>query len=190
MSTRERAVPNVTGRARRRARARGAAMLEGIIVITTMLVFLGLIVWTRKSYGMKLDLQQSTRSSVLYYASHGCTGNGSFEVGGSAPSGSPEAEAVAGKANVPNRTAASRTWNTANATNHGSSSWQAVWDVNAKDGAGGAIDLQKQTLTREITAASKVTCNEKKYANAWTAWFEFGVDFAARGLGGVGDLFR
>ena len=83
----------------RRARSRGAAMVEGVIVISTMLVFLGAIVYTRKSYGMKLDLQQQTRSNVLYYASHGCTGSGgSSNAGGSVTTGSPEAESAAGKA--------------------------------------------------------------------------------------------
>ena len=164
-------------------------MIEAIVVITTMLVFLGLIVWTRKSYGMKLDLQQTTRSNTLYFASHGCTGGGASAGGGGSGPTSSEAEKIAGKANVPNSAAASRTWNTANATASGSSSWQAVWDTNA-NGQAGSIHLQKGGLSRPISAASKVTCNEKKYDNQWMAWFQFGVDFVARGMGGVGDLFR
>ena len=56
-------------------RVRGAAMVESVIVISTLLVFMGLIVFMRKSYGAKLDIQQTTRANVLYYASHGCTGD-------------------------------------------------------------------------------------------------------------------
>ena len=165
-------------------------MIEGVIVISTMLVFMGLIVWTRKSYGMKLDLQQQTRSNVLYYASHGCEGaGGSSQAGGTVDDGgSPEAESAAGRSNVPNRAAASRTYNTASASVSGTSSWQTVWDVNA--GGGGGLNLQRQGLSREISAASKVTCNEKQYDNQWTAWFEFAADWVGRGFGGVGDLFR
>ena len=40
-------------------------MIEAVIVISTMVVFMGLIVFTRKAYGMTLDLQQQTRSNTL-----------------------------------------------------------------------------------------------------------------------------
>jgi hypothetical protein len=52
------------------------------------------------------------------------------------------------------------------------------------------MDLQKHTLTRSLSAKSKVTCNEKKYDNQWTAWMQFGIDFVSRGFGGLGDLFQ
>jgi hypothetical protein len=181
----------IRSRLRRRIGARGAAMIEGVIVVTTMLVFMGLIVWTRKSYGMKLDLQQQTRSNVLYYASHGCTGaNASDAPSGTVDGSGSEAENAAQKSNVPNKAAASRTFNTASASANDTSSWQTVWDVNATGGQGSSINLQKQSLSRPISAASKVTCNEKKYDNQWLAWFQFGVDFVSRGFGGVGDLFK
>jgi Flp pilus assembly protein TadG len=173
----------------RRTRARGAAMIEGVIVISTMLVFMGLIVYVRKAYGTKLDLQQTTRANVLYYASHGCTGSaGTASEGTGSSDGSREAENVAKKTNVPNKAAASRKWNTASATGSETVSWQTVWDVNAQ--RGGAIDLQKQKLSRQINASSTVTCNEKKYDSQWKAWYQFGADFVARGFGGVGDLFK
>jgi hypothetical protein len=182
---------HIRTRLKRRIGRRGAAMVEGVIVVSTMLLFMGLIVWTRKSYGMKLDLQQQTRSNVLYYASHGCEGAGATSApGGTVDGSSPEAQNAANKSNVPNKAAASRTYNTASATANGTSDWQTAWDVNARGGQGGEINLQKQSLSRPISAASKVTCNEKKYDNQWTAWFKFGVDFVGRGFGGVGDLFQ
>ena len=51
-------------------------MAEGIIVISVMLGFLGLIVWVRMAYGTKLDYQQLTRSTTLYSASHACESEG------------------------------------------------------------------------------------------------------------------
>jgi hypothetical protein len=167
-------------------------MIEGVIVISTMLVFLGLIVFVRKAYGAKLDLQQQTRANVLYYSSHGCTGS----VGPqptleekSTIGGSRQAENAASKSQVAGKEAASRTWNTANAKANMTVSWVAVWDTNATTTKGGAINLQKHRLDRQISAASTVTCNEKKYDSQWQAWMQFGIDLVSRG-GGVGDLFQ
>jgi hypothetical protein len=162
-------------------------MIEGVIVVSTMLVFLGLIQFTRQSYGKKLDLQQQTRSTTMFFASHGCEGDNGG--GGDAPSGSKEAENAAGKSNVPNKAAASRHYNTASTSASDSASFQAIWDNNA-DGTNRPMDLQKHTLTRSLSAKSKVTCNEKKYDNQWTAWMQFGIDFVGRGFGGLGDLFQ
>lgn len=179
---------------RSRARSRGAAMVEGIIVISTFLVFMGLIVWSRKAYGMKLDEQMGTRSSVMYFASHGCEGGvpgpGVSLGSNSAPTDSREAaESGAGKASVPNKKAADRQWNSASSVSDKTASWQTVWDVNAR-GQNASIQYGKQSLVSKIHAESHVTCNEKKYDNQWTAWFQFGLDFVKRGFGGVGDLFR
>lgn len=183
---------HIRKRIQRHAGSRGAAMIEGVIVVTTMLVFLGLIVWTRQAYGMKLDLQQQTRSNVLYYASHGCTGAGGHsQIGGTVNNEEAAAtEKIADKAKLPEASAASRTFNTASSSANSTSNWQTVWDKNAEGGQDSSINLQKQGLSRPVSAASKVTCNEKRYNSQWTAWFEFGVDWVGRGLGGVGDLFR
>lgn len=166
-------------------------MIEGIIVVSTMLVFMGLITYTRQGYGMKMDLQQATRANTFYYASHGCEGDTSgAESEGSGPApGNGTAENAANKSSVPNKAAASRSYNTASATSNGSTSFQYVFDANA-NGGNQSINYQKKQGKRTITAASKVTCNEKKYDNQWTAWFQFGVDFVSRGFGGVGDLFK
>lgn len=59
----------------RRVRAshvRGAAMLEGIVVIVVMFLFLGMNMWAYKAYGGKIDQANSTRRDALYYASHNC----------------------------------------------------------------------------------------------------------------------
>jgi hypothetical protein len=49
-------------------------------VIPVLLVFLGLIVFTYKSYNVKLDIQTRSRASALYYASHNCEGSVSTNV--------------------------------------------------------------------------------------------------------------
>jgi len=174
----------------KRTRERGAAMLEGILVVSTMLVFLGLIVYARNAYVTKLDLQQRTRSNVLYYSSHGCTGEGgTAKESTSFGDGSRIVEIVAGKMNTDESGAASRKWNTASASAQKSLSWRAVWDANAERQKEG-IDLRQHRFTRRIGADSTVTCNEKAYSSQWSAWYKFAGDFFKRGLGGVGDLFR
>lgn len=57
---------------RTRRRQRGAAMVEAIVVMGTMLVFLGMNMWAYKAYGGKIDQMNSTRRDALYFASHTC----------------------------------------------------------------------------------------------------------------------
>jgi hypothetical protein len=57
---------------RRRRDARGAAMVEAIVIMCAMLVFFGLNTWAYKAYGGKIDQMSSTRRDALYYASHSC----------------------------------------------------------------------------------------------------------------------
>ena len=166
-------------------------MVEGIIVISTMLIFLGLIVWTRQAYGMKLDMQQRTRSDVLYYASHGCEngggGIGQSGGGGTVPGDNPAAPA-AQRSGLPDSAAVNRSWNSASGTLSGTANWQAVWDTNAR-GQNASIQYGKLALTSNVSAASAVTCNEKKYGSQLIAWARFGIDMVRSG-GGFMDLFR
>ncbi len=186
----------ITVSARRRLRhhagARGAAMIESVIVISTMLIFLGLIVWTRQAYGMKLDMQQRTRSDTLYFASHGCEnaggGIGQMGRGGTVPGDGGPAANAAGKSGLPDAAAVNRSWNSASGSLSGTANWQAVWDQNARGGNAG-ISYGKMPLASNVSALSAVTSNEKKYKSQLTAWFQFGVDFLKSG-GGVMGLFR
>jgi hypothetical protein len=172
-----------------RSRTRGAAMVEGVIVVATMLVFMGFIQYTRQAYGTKLDLQMATRANTLYFASHGCEGaadGASVGAGSGQGVGGGPAQNAANKSTVPGGQAASRSWNSASSSTQGSVNWQSVWDAN---NGKGNLNLTKQTGSRSISAGSKVTCNEKQYKSSWTAWAQFGMDFAMR-LGGAGDLFN
>ncbi len=174
-----------------RGRKRGAAMIESVIVISTMLIFLGLIVWTRQAYGMKLDMQQRTRSDVLYFASHGCenTGGGVGQAGGGGtiPGDNPAAGA-AQRSGLQDAAAVNRSWNSASGSLSGTANWQAVWDQNAR-GQNASINYGKLALKSNISAASAVTCNEKKYSSQLTAWAKFGLDMVKSG-GGLFDVFR
>lgn len=159
-------------------------MIEAVIVISTMLIFMGLIVWTRQAYGMKLDMQQQTRSNTFYYASQGCTGGAPS--GGAIPTQAGPVDNVAGQANLPGGEAVKRSWNTASGSLTGTANWQATFDQNARGGNGGSISYGKMPLASKVSAATAVTCNEPEYASQATAWFKFGLSMFRSG----GDLFR
>jgi hypothetical protein len=168
-------------------------MVEGIIVVSTMLIFMGLIIWTRQAYGMKLDMQQRTRSDVMFYASHGCenTGGGIGRPGGggTVPGNAGPAANAAGKTTNPDAAAVKRSWNSASATLRTTINSQATYDSNANGQNGRSIQYGKLALRTNVSADSVVTCNEKQYTSQLTAWFKFGMDFIKTGGGGA-DLFR
>jgi Flp pilus assembly protein TadG len=178
----------IKARHARRAKARGAAMVEAVIVMSVMLMFMGLIVWTRNSYAMKMDLQQETRSSSLYYASHACTGDknaASSERTGTVQDSSPEAETAAKKTNLAGAIAvASRAYNTARTVASGTSSFQAIWD------AAGGVNVRRQGLSRKVESSSKVTCNEPRFDGGFKDWIQFGISYLGGGLGAAGSLFK
>jgi len=189
-----------------RSKQRGAAMVEGIVVMTTMLVFLGMNIWAENVYGGKLDQASSTRRDVLYYASHGCDGTNSTDVDTYTQA---SLKGISGKAisteqlNVPppdaardraagqfNNTragggglsgAVSRDWNTAS----GGKGPQTV--TGAALVGEDSILVKKKQLAVDLGTNSWSACNEKKYDNAWTAFFEFGWDFLKTGAGA--DVF-
>jgi hypothetical protein len=60
--------------ARARARFRGAAMVEGAVVMPVLLMFLPLMTYIKLSYDAKLHNQSMTRTDVAYHAAHNCEG--------------------------------------------------------------------------------------------------------------------
>lgn len=152
-------------------------MVEGIVVISVMLGFLGLIQWARMAYGAKLDMQQQTRSDVLYNASHACEGG--------ADSGGSLGGAPAGGAGPTQGVGQSTTnWNVAKSSNSGSVSFSSIMDTNA---GSGAINYGRRQLVSNISAKSTCVCNEKKYENQLTAWISFGLNFLGN-AGGFASL--
>lgn len=65
----------MTTSSKKRAGQRGAAMVEAIVVMLTMLTFLGMNLFAVKAYGGKLDQATAVRRDVMYYATHNCAQN-------------------------------------------------------------------------------------------------------------------
>lgn len=164
-----------------RGRQRGAAMPEAIIVITTMLVFLGMIMFAQASYAQKIDLQTSTRSSVLFHASHACDGSGdgaSFQ-GQTADLGADtsQVEANASGLRDSERAGVTRDWGIARSEQTAEVTGTAI------------VNLERVRLRRSVGAKSAVACNERSYDNRWTGLIPFAVDFALRG-GGIANIVQ
>lgn len=162
-----------------RSRSRGAAMVEGIVIMTTMLVFLGTNVWAAKAYGGKLDQASETRRDVLYYASHSCDA----QIPGSAVTPSGQAIDPTGQNSVLD-SQASKQPGAAQAVNR---SWNTASTFKETTVSGYAVITTPRTgrdpLSASLRTGSWATCNEKRYDNPWTALFSFGWDFLRSGLG-------
>ena len=190
---------------RNRAKQRGAAMVEGIVVMTTMLVFLGMNLWAAKVYGGKLDQANSTRRDVLYYASHGCTETNAIDVDTyttSTLSGISGAAKSTENMNVP---PADGTRDQIGANFEGSAAGQGISgavsrDWNTASGGKGpqavsgealvgenSILVRKKAMSVNLGTNSYSACNEKTYDNQWTAFFQFSWDFLKTGAGA--DVF-
>jgi hypothetical protein len=172
----------ITTAARKRARARGAAMVEAIVIMTTMLVFLGMNVWAYKAYGGKIDQANSTRRDALYFASHSCEGaNGSdpdsYTVaalkgnrnsgGGSSLSLRGMVEAVRGGGGSFDLVGTARSEKGPTAV-----SGTAIINANPQ----GGIKLVKAPLTARLATASAVGCNEKPLGDKFIALLRLGKD--------------
>lgn len=62
-------------RSTKRSTRRGAAMVEAVVIMCTMLTFLGMNMFAVKAFGGKLDQTTSARRDVMYYATHNCKEN-------------------------------------------------------------------------------------------------------------------
>jgi hypothetical protein len=163
---------------RNRKRQRGAAMVEAAIVIPTMLVFLGLIMWVNKSYETKLDRQTATRASVLYYASKACDSKETPEsitkgletnTGASKEDASPampdgvdtgRADQQAGKVGGSQQAGISRDMQMVHAK---------PGDVSVTGTAITPLEAtSSKSLSISIHAEAEVACNEKVYGGFWS----------------------
>lgn len=173
----------VAGRRVPPRRTRGAALVEAAVVIPTLLVFLGLIMYVHKGYATKMDKQFGTRSGTLYYASHNCDGTAPDAtvpiVEDADPNaGDPaqqKADKAAGKLDANERAGIDRSLNLVRAK---PADTQLSPTHVVRDG-------QSYFLSRKIKAASEVACNERRYDNPWTSVFQFIVSYARSGGGFV-----
>jgi len=156
-------------------------MVEGIVVISVMLGFLGLIQWVQRAYGMKLDRQQDLRSDVLYNASHACSDSAKTEPGGQIAN-------QPGSGTGPNNGSAqySTSWNVAKATDTQQVSFFEIVDANATT-PGRGISLMKKQMTSTVKSRSTCICNEKKYDSQLTAWIQFAGNWF-KNAGGFASL--
>lgn len=184
---------NIVRRIQKRSGNRGAAMAEGIIVITTMLVFLGTTVFASRAYGGKVDQMTETRKDALFYASHHCDkqapqSQGTSPVAGTAngagSGNTGDLDAVSGRlqGGLPQTSATSRDWNMSQSSRSGTAQALASQNMTPTQG----ITLGRVLLTANIATTSYVGCNEQRYDNSWTALFEFGWDFLKSGAGVAG----
>lgn len=162
--------------AHKRIRARGAAMVEAAVVIPVMVIFLGLTVFTYRGYDEKLAQQTTTRSEVLYYASHNCEGAAPASVSKQGDSadvtdGDTSADGPGSKLRESERAGLDRNYNMASAQRSSVVRGTAV------------EDRRTIGLSRPISSMSKVACNEKRFDNRWTGIFGFIGGFARSGGG-------
>lgn len=150
---------------RKRKSRRGAALPEAAIVLPTMMVFLGAMAFSQRSYETKLDIQTGSRNSVLSYASNGCAGGGGAV---DLPADTSTVESMAGRLRSSEQAGVSRILNFAR--------------------SGSSKRVQEKSLARTVTASSAAVCNEKRYDNHWTALIEFALDFTRSGGGIVPGL--
>jgi hypothetical protein len=180
-------------------------MVEGIVVISTMLVFLGMNIWAAHAYGGKIDQANASRRDALYFASHACQGGGPTDVdtytqgsvggtaanGGGSESGGEEGDpagqnvASAIDARDPNMgvgSSISRSWNTAEVSRSGSVSGTAL--VGQDSAQNPSILVEKKNFTKNLATTSYTLCNEKVYESGWRSLLDFGWEFL-RTAGGV-----
>ena len=168
-------------RQKRAKRERGAAMVEAIVVMTTMLVFLGMNVYAQHAYGGKIDQANSTRRDALYWASHNCDekneadpdtytdsalkGNKSYSGGGSSLSFSGLIQSFKGGGGGNFDVFATARVEKTPTKIYGT----AILAPNVSD-------AHQEGLTATIATPSAVGCNEKPYYNFWFAIFQWGWD--------------
>lgn len=160
---------------KRLASSRGAAMVEGMVVIPVLLVFLGLMKWTHDGYARKQDRQMMTRASLMSYTSKACKGDAANATL-NAESG-PDVQGEAGGSGVK---AANDEMGAAMSGNV-SIAHSRPPDVTV---SGRAVrDRQSFQLSRTIHAESENMCNEKVYGGFWSQIPGFAKDLFHGGLG-------
>jgi hypothetical protein len=140
-------------------------MVEASFVLGVMVVFWGLLQWTRQSYADKLDQMAVTRRDASFYSAHNCEeGQGaSSQFGGTLDVGADD----------PTKKAL------ATASRQSKSVGFAQADLTAD----GNTTLQKVRLERTIKSESNVFCNEKPYDADPVSWVSFAGRFFKTGAG-------
>jgi len=164
-------------------------MVEAAVVIPVMLVFLGLIMFTNKSYESKIDRQEATRAGLLYFAAHSCTKQPpqSITKGMAIGNGTTTEEADPGTPDgVPKSNADQQSAKLGPSAQGGISKSHQLAHASPQDLTitGNAIDDRKTVpLKRTIHAEAEVACNEKAFTSSWKAMLGFVPKFLSDGGG-------
>lgn len=169
---------------RRRAR-RGAAMVEASFVVGVLVVFWGLMQWTRQSYSDKLDQMGTTRSNSSYYAAHDCEkGDATAVLGGASPVGQdePSGKVLNKGGGAGSDGASEKTSRGLNMATAKKDSTTTGWTKMSEKGS-----MQTFTLSRPIHSESYMYCNEKTYDSDPVSWVKFVGRFFQTGGGVLGN---
>lgn len=135
-------------------------MVEAIVIMLTMLTFLGMNLFAVKAYGGKLDQSTAVRRDVMYYATHNCAVNNNSDPdtytdpslrssGGATGNGgfiqdiAALVQTIAGRGSLES--------GTATGTKGGTVTGDAV------------VWTSKRFMTSTMRTSSSVVCNEKPY---------------------------
>lgn len=174
----------------KRSKQRGAAMIEGIVVMTVMLVFLGMMTWAERAYAAKIDQMSATRSDVLFWASHSCETAPPADDPATVPAFGAESDTPIATADADTTTADSVSAQLPS-DNGGAAELVRHWNMasteRATDVEGSAIvNLEKQKLSTHVHTQSWVACNEKSYGGDYKALAEFLWALPKNGAGLLG----
>lgn len=142
--------------------SRGAALAEAMVVMATILVFLGFYQWFWRSYERQHEAQAKTRLRALSYAVHACQGGGdgaSRDSQGGLGMDTPLQDKK-GDPGIKEAMSGSMT--------------NVRFDETTLAIAGGRI--------REVQASSSVRCNEVTHAPNYQDWMKFGLAHFKGGL--------
>jgi hypothetical protein len=165
-------------RSKRIRRARGAAMVEGIVVMGVMLVFLGMNLWAFKAYGGKIDQAASVRRDALYFASHSC------ETKNASDPDTYTVDALKGTAASGGKTSFSLMGLIASVRGKGTEDFDLLATARSKKGpvairgtaitSVGASGVEKSALETRVQTEAAVGCNEKPLGNGIPALLRAG----------------
>jgi len=178
---------------RNRTKQRGAAMVEAIVVMTTMLCFLGMNIYAQHAYGGKVDQMSSVRRDALFWASHNCDEkNGDDGDTYTDPELKKNEQYSGGASDFNLKNAITGIFGGGSGGGSGNFDFFATAHVKKTPTTiyGQAImapnvtGAHKEQLKATIGTPSSVGCNEKAYYNFWTQIFEYGWDFMKGLVGG------
>ncbi|MEO8877608.1 MAG: hypothetical protein ABI461_18585 [Polyangiaceae bacterium] len=145
---------NSTFRAKARKNSRGAAMVEGAVVIPILTMFFGLLQFVHAEYDTKLLTMWDAHDQAWSYAAHGCIGDTGVVKGAPNMADNQVSGAISGLPNDPIKSKASDTIGDTAASFFGAPG------IVQRDATGKAKWSMYQ---RTIVSRSWVFCNEQNY---------------------------